>query len=49
MQPVHAFLVQEGQGPATFPTAGSTMAFFISKNQDKRARMGDPGSVPPHF
>jgi alkanesulfonate monooxygenase SsuD/methylene tetrahydromethanopterin reductase-like flavin-dependent oxidoreductase (luciferase family) len=41
-----AFLVQEGKAPATFPTAVSTMALFISEDKEELARIGGPGYVP---
>jgi alkanesulfonate monooxygenase SsuD/methylene tetrahydromethanopterin reductase-like flavin-dependent oxidoreductase (luciferase family) len=43
---LNAFLVQEGKDPATFPSAVSTMALFISEDQDELARIGGPGYVP---
>ena len=43
---LHAFLVQEGKDPATFPNAVSTMALFISEDHDELARLGGPGYVP---
>jgi alkanesulfonate monooxygenase SsuD/methylene tetrahydromethanopterin reductase-like flavin-dependent oxidoreductase (luciferase family) len=43
---LNAFLVQEGEDPATFPNAVSTMALFISEDQDELARVGGPGYVP---
>lgn len=43
---LHAFLVQEGKDPTTFPNAVSTMALFISEDQAELARMGGPGYVP---
>lgn len=43
---LNAFLVQEGKDPATFPSAVSTMALFISEDKDELARIGGPGYVP---
>jgi alkanesulfonate monooxygenase SsuD/methylene tetrahydromethanopterin reductase-like flavin-dependent oxidoreductase (luciferase family) len=43
---LNAFLVQEGKDPATFPNAVSTMALFISEDQEELARIGGPGYVP---
>ena len=43
---LNAFLVEEGKDPATFPSAVSTMALFISEDADERARIGGPGYVP---
>jgi alkanesulfonate monooxygenase SsuD/methylene tetrahydromethanopterin reductase-like flavin-dependent oxidoreductase (luciferase family) len=43
---LNAFLVQEGKDPATFPSAVSTMALFISEDQEELARIGGPGYVP---
>ena len=43
---LNAFLVQEGKDPATFPNAVSTMALFISEDQEELARLGGPGYVP---
>jgi alkanesulfonate monooxygenase SsuD/methylene tetrahydromethanopterin reductase-like flavin-dependent oxidoreductase (luciferase family) len=43
---LNAFLVQVGKDPATFPNAVSTMALFISEDQDELARFGGPGYVP---
>ena len=39
---LNAFLVQEGKDPATFPSAVSTMALFISEDQAELARMAAP-------
>jgi alkanesulfonate monooxygenase SsuD/methylene tetrahydromethanopterin reductase-like flavin-dependent oxidoreductase (luciferase family) len=41
-----AFLVREGKDPATFPSAVSTMALFISEDKDALANIGGPGYVP---
>ena len=43
---LNAFLVQEGKDPATFPSAVSTMALFISEDTEALARVGGPGYVP---
>ena len=43
---LNACLVQAGKAPATFPTAVSTMALFISEDKDELARLGGPGYVP---
>ena len=43
---LNAFLVQEGKNPATFPSAVSTMALFISEDSEELARLGGPGYVP---
>jgi alkanesulfonate monooxygenase SsuD/methylene tetrahydromethanopterin reductase-like flavin-dependent oxidoreductase (luciferase family) len=43
---LNAFLQQEGKDPATFPSAVSTMALFISEDQAELARIGGPGYVP---
>jgi alkanesulfonate monooxygenase SsuD/methylene tetrahydromethanopterin reductase-like flavin-dependent oxidoreductase (luciferase family) len=43
---LNAFLVQAGKDPATFPSAVSTMALFISENQDELTSIGGPGYVP---
>lgn len=43
---LNAFLVQEGKDPATFPSAVSTMALYISEDPDALARLGGPGFVP---
>ncbi|MGE3539250.1 MAG: LLM class flavin-dependent oxidoreductase [Candidatus Tectimicrobiota bacterium] len=43
---LNTFLRQEGKDPATFPSAVSTMALFISENADELARLGGPGFVP---
>jgi len=43
---LNAFLVQEGKDPATFPSAVSTMALFISEDPEELARVGGPGYVP---
>lgn len=43
---LNAYLVQEGKDPATFPSAVSTMALFISEDRDELARIGGPGYVP---
>jgi len=42
---LRAFLVQEGRDPAGFPSAVSTMALFVSEDQDELARVGGPGYV----
>jgi alkanesulfonate monooxygenase SsuD/methylene tetrahydromethanopterin reductase-like flavin-dependent oxidoreductase (luciferase family) len=43
---LNAFLVQEGKDPATFLSAVSTMALFISEDPEELARVGGPGYVP---
>src|SRR2546427_3360068 len=43
---LNAFLVQEGKDPAGFPSAVSTMAMFVSEDEEERARVGGPGYVP---
>ena len=43
---LNAFLVQEGKDPATFSSAVSTMALFVSEDPDELARIGGPGYVP---
>src|SRR5947207_1582467 len=43
---LNTFLVQEGKDPATFPNAVSTMALFISEDQEELARVGGLGYVP---
>jgi alkanesulfonate monooxygenase SsuD/methylene tetrahydromethanopterin reductase-like flavin-dependent oxidoreductase (luciferase family) len=43
---LNAFLVQEGKDPATFPSAVSTMALFISEDNAELERLGGPGYVP---
>jgi len=43
---LNTFLVQEGKDPATFPSAVSTMAMFISEDQGELARIGGSGFVP---
>jgi alkanesulfonate monooxygenase SsuD/methylene tetrahydromethanopterin reductase-like flavin-dependent oxidoreductase (luciferase family) len=40
---LNVFLVQEGKDPATFPSAVSTMALFISEDRDELAHFGGPG------
>jgi alkanesulfonate monooxygenase SsuD/methylene tetrahydromethanopterin reductase-like flavin-dependent oxidoreductase (luciferase family) len=42
---LHAFLLQEGKDPATFPSAVSTMALFISEEREDLVRIGGPGYV----
>lgn len=46
VQRLNAFLVQEGKDPATFPSAVSTMALFVSEDKEELARIGGPGFVP---
>ena len=41
-----AFLIEEGKDPATFPSAVSTMALFVSEDAEERERIGGPGYVP---
>jgi alkanesulfonate monooxygenase SsuD/methylene tetrahydromethanopterin reductase-like flavin-dependent oxidoreductase (luciferase family) len=43
---LNTFLVEEGKDPATFPSAVSTMALFVSEDADERERIGGPGYVP---
>ena len=43
---LNAFLVEAGKDPATFPSAVSTMAMFVSEDQDELAHYGGPGYVP---
>jgi alkanesulfonate monooxygenase SsuD/methylene tetrahydromethanopterin reductase-like flavin-dependent oxidoreductase (luciferase family) len=43
---LNVFLVQAGKDPATFPSAVSTMALFISEDAEQLARIGGPGYVP---
>jgi alkanesulfonate monooxygenase SsuD/methylene tetrahydromethanopterin reductase-like flavin-dependent oxidoreductase (luciferase family) len=43
---LNTFLIQEGKDPATFPTAVSTMALFISEDAEELARIGGSGYVP---
>jgi alkanesulfonate monooxygenase SsuD/methylene tetrahydromethanopterin reductase-like flavin-dependent oxidoreductase (luciferase family) len=43
---LNTFLVQEGKDPATFPSAVSTMALFISEDRVELERIGGPGFVP---
>ena len=43
---LNAFLVQAGKDPATFPSAVSTMALFISEDKEALARFGGPGYAP---
>jgi alkanesulfonate monooxygenase SsuD/methylene tetrahydromethanopterin reductase-like flavin-dependent oxidoreductase (luciferase family) len=43
---LNAFLVQEGKDPTTFPSAVSTMAMFISEDEEELARVGGPGYAP---
>jgi alkanesulfonate monooxygenase SsuD/methylene tetrahydromethanopterin reductase-like flavin-dependent oxidoreductase (luciferase family) len=43
---LNAYLVQAGKDPAAFPNAVSTMALFISEDQEELARYGGPGYVP---
>jgi alkanesulfonate monooxygenase SsuD/methylene tetrahydromethanopterin reductase-like flavin-dependent oxidoreductase (luciferase family) len=40
---LNAFLVQAGKDPATFPSAVSTMALFISEDKEELAHIGGPG------
>jgi alkanesulfonate monooxygenase SsuD/methylene tetrahydromethanopterin reductase-like flavin-dependent oxidoreductase (luciferase family) len=44
---LNAFLLQKGKDPATFPSAVSTMALFISEDEAELARIGGP--VAPYF
>lgn len=46
VQRLNAFLRKAGKDPATFPSAVSTMALFISEDKDELARFGGPGYVP---
>lgn len=46
IQRLNTFLVQEGKDPATFPSAVSTMALFVSDDPDDLARFGGPGFLP---
>lgn len=46
IQRLNGYLVQEGKDPATFPSAVSTMALFISEDKDELERIGGPGYVP---
>ena len=43
---LNTLLVQEGKDPATFPNAVSTMALFISEDEEELTRLGGPGYVP---
>jgi alkanesulfonate monooxygenase SsuD/methylene tetrahydromethanopterin reductase-like flavin-dependent oxidoreductase (luciferase family) len=43
---LNAFLLEEGKDPATFPSAVSTMALFISEDKAELARIGGPSYVP---
>jgi alkanesulfonate monooxygenase SsuD/methylene tetrahydromethanopterin reductase-like flavin-dependent oxidoreductase (luciferase family) len=43
---LNACLVQAGKDPASFPNAVSTMALFISEDQEELVRLGGPGYVP---
>jgi alkanesulfonate monooxygenase SsuD/methylene tetrahydromethanopterin reductase-like flavin-dependent oxidoreductase (luciferase family) len=43
---LNSFLVEEGKDPATFPSAVSTMALYISEDPDELTLHGGPGYVP---
>jgi alkanesulfonate monooxygenase SsuD/methylene tetrahydromethanopterin reductase-like flavin-dependent oxidoreductase (luciferase family) len=43
---LNEFLVQEGKDPATFPSAVSTMALYVSEDPAELAEFGGPGFVP---
>ncbi|MFN8522823.1 MAG: LLM class flavin-dependent oxidoreductase [Chloroflexota bacterium] len=42
---LNAFLLEEGKDPATFPSAVSTMALYISEDPAELAQHGGPGFV----
>ena len=42
---LNAFLIEEGKDPATFPSAVSTMALFVSDDPAELAEHGGPGFV----
>jgi alkanesulfonate monooxygenase SsuD/methylene tetrahydromethanopterin reductase-like flavin-dependent oxidoreductase (luciferase family) len=43
---LRSYLVEEGKDPATFPTAVSTMALYVSDDPAELAEHGGPGFVP---